>query len=96
MSLATRTYASITLGAALTFETVASCAEDSPPRRHRAGEDVLLRVVDGVLDMKLDCEPESRLLKPGEEAIIPAGIAHRLGGAGGCEARFLVGYRAAA
>jgi quercetin dioxygenase-like cupin family protein len=95
MSLATRTYASITLGAALTFETVASCTEDRPPMRHRAGEDVLLRVIDGLLEMKLDGEPEPRLLQPGEEAIIPAGIAHRLGGSGG-EARFLVGYRAAA
>ena len=43
MSLATRTYASITLGAALTFETVASCAEDRPPLRCCAGEEVLLR-----------------------------------------------------
>ena len=95
MSLATRTYASITLGAALTFETVSSCHEEQPPLRHRTGEDVLLRVIDGTLAMTLDGEPEPRHLQPGEEAIIPAGIAHRLGGAGG-EARFLVGYRAAA
>ena len=94
MSLATRTYASVTLGAVLSCETVAPSTDDLQPLTH-SSDDVLLRVIDGVVEMTLAGERHPRLLQPGEEAIIPAGLAHRLAGSGG-DARFLVGYRAAA
>ena len=77
-------------GSALTFETVHEA--DPAPLRMRPLEDTLLRVIAGVV--RLTADGEHRLLGPGEEARIPAGIPHRLASAGG-EARFLTGLRPA-
>ena len=82
-----------THGAVLAFETVRSCRERRPAVRRRAGDDTLLRVIDGALRLTFDgCD--ERLLRVGDEAIIPAGVEHRLSGLGG-DARVLAGFRAA-
>ncbi len=75
-------------GAALTFESLYE--DDLTPARLRAGEDTLLRVVDGLV--RLVVEGEERLLGTGDEAIVPAGARHRLASACG-EARVLAGFR---
>ena len=75
-------------GAELTFETLVA---DRAPVRRRA-EDTLIRVLDGVVRLTVDgCE---RLLRIGDEAIVPAGAPHRISGAGGA-ARLVSGYRPA-
>jgi quercetin dioxygenase-like cupin family protein len=76
-----------TTGAALTFETIPA---EQVMVRLRPLEDTLLRVIAGVVRLAVD--GEERLLAPGEEAIVPAGVAHRLSGAEG-EARLLSGLR---
>jgi mannose-6-phosphate isomerase-like protein (cupin superfamily) len=76
-------------GAELTFETLAE--GPAPVRVHRA-EDTLLRVIDGIVRLAVD--GAERLLRTGDEAIVPAGAAHRIAGAGGC-ARVVIGFRAA-
>ena len=76
-------------GAELTFETL---GEDHAPLRVHRGEDTLLRVIDGIV--RLVVEGAERLLGIGDEAIVPAGAAHRLASAGG-HARIVVGFRAA-
>ena len=74
-------------GAELTFETL---GEDHAPLRVNRGEDTLLRVIDGIVRLVQDgCE---RLLGIGDEAIVPAGAAHRLSSAGG-RARVVIGFR---
>lgn len=76
-----------THGTALTFETVRD--SDVAPLRMRPQE-TMLRVIAGRL--LLTAAGETRVLAPGEEALIPAGVAHRLACADG-EARFLAGFR---
>ncbi|MEA2290942.1 MAG: hypothetical protein QOD55_2939 [Solirubrobacteraceae bacterium] len=83
--------ASVTHGAALTFETVGAPEGDAAPLRHRPLEDVLLRVIDGVV--RLTVGPDERLLGGGDEAIVPAGAPHRIAGVAG-EARVVMGFRA--
>ena len=78
-------------GAALTFETLAAYDGVMPPLRIRPDEATLLRVVSG--SVRLAVRGEERLLEPGDEAIVPAGHAHRLAGAG-AEARVVMGFRA--
>jgi mannose-6-phosphate isomerase-like protein (cupin superfamily) len=75
-------------GAELTFETL---AEGPAPVRRREAEDTLLRVIDGMVLLAID--GSERLLETGDEAIVPAGAAHRLSSA--CaRARIVVGFRA--
>jgi quercetin dioxygenase-like cupin family protein len=84
-----RRSASVSFGAALTFE---SFEGDAAPVRVRPREDTLLRVIDGLVRLTVDgCE---RLLAAGEEAIIAAGARHRLASATG-EAHVVMGFRAA-
>ena len=73
-------------GAALTFETLSE--GELAPVRMRAGEDTLLRVVDGLVRLTVD--GEQRLLGTGDEAIVPAGARHELASACG-EARVMAG-----
>ena len=77
-----------THGAALTFETVRDT--DAAPLRLRPREETMLRVIAG--ELLVTAMGDTRVLGPGEETILPAGIAHRLACASG-EARFLAGYR---
>ncbi len=75
-------------GAELTFETLVA---DRAPLRQRA-EETLIRVLDGVVRLTVDgCE---RLLRIGDEVIVPAGAPHRIAGAGGT-ARLVSGSRPA-
>jgi quercetin dioxygenase-like cupin family protein len=76
-----------TTGAALTFERIPG---GHGTVRVRPLDDTLLRVIAGVVRLVVD--GEERVLGPGEEAIVPAGVAHRLAGADG-EARLLSGLR---
>jgi quercetin dioxygenase-like cupin family protein len=77
-----------THGAALTFETVRD--SDIAPLRMRPTEETMLRVIAG--ELLVTAAGETRVLGPGQEALLPAGIAHRLACANG-EARFLTGFR---
>ena len=77
-------------GAALTFETLAAYDGVMPPLRIRPDEATLLRVVSG--SGRLTVLGAERLMEPGDEAIVPAGHAHRLTGAG-VEARVVMGFR---
>ena len=77
-------------GAALTFETLAAYDGVLPPLRIRPDETTLLRVVSG--SARLTVDGEERALDAGDEAIVPAGDAHRLAGSGG-EARVVMGFR---
>lgn len=79
-------------GAALTFETLAAHDGAPAPLRIRPDETTLLRVVAGVA--RLTVRGDERLLAPGDEAIVPAGHAHRLAGVGGA-ARIVMGHRSA-
>jgi mannose-6-phosphate isomerase-like protein (cupin superfamily) len=81
--------ASISYGAQLIFETLTSEAT----LRFRPLEDTLLRVIDGVAELRFD--GDEHLLGPGGEAIVPAGFHHTLCAVSG-EARIVMGYRAAA
>ncbi len=74
-------------GKTLVFEDVAC---DWAPRRVRPDEDVLMRVVSGLILLTTD-EAE-RLLEPGDEAIVPAGHCYRLEALSGT-ARTITGYR---
>jgi mannose-6-phosphate isomerase-like protein (cupin superfamily) len=85
---ASATSASTTHGAELTFETLDGTGGSL---RLRHAEDTLLRVIDGIV--RLHVEGAERLLGTGDEAIVPAGAAHRLAGASG-EARVMMGFRA--
>jgi mannose-6-phosphate isomerase-like protein (cupin superfamily) len=77
-------------GAALTFETLAAYDGVLPPLRIRPDEATLLRVVSG--SVRLTVLGDERRLEPGDEAIVPAGHAHRLAGDRG-EARLVMGFR---
>ena len=77
-------------GAALTFETLAAYDGVMPPLRIRPDEATLLRVVSG--SVRLTVLGEERVLEAGDEAIVPAGHAHRLTGAG-VEAQVVMGFR---
>lgn len=79
---------SVSYGVALTFETLDG---GRPARRVRPREDTLLRVIDGTV--RLTIGAYDRLLGPGDEAIIPSGVGHRIASAGG-EARLVTGFRA--
>jgi mannose-6-phosphate isomerase-like protein (cupin superfamily) len=87
LTSATSISAPTTHGAALTFETLTDL--DGPLRIHR--EDTLLRVIDGIV--RLHVAGAERLLGTGDEAIVPAGSAHRLASAGGA-AKVMMGFRA--
>jgi mannose-6-phosphate isomerase-like protein (cupin superfamily) len=80
----------VTEGAALRFETLVAIEGESAPTRVRNCDDTLLRVIAGTLRLTVD--EEDRLLEAGEEAIVPAGMAHRIRSAAG-EARFVAGFR---
>jgi quercetin dioxygenase-like cupin family protein len=86
--LHTASSSAATHGTALTFETVRE--HDAAPLRMRPSEETMLRVIAG--ELLVTAEGETRMLGPGEEALLPAGVAHRFACAAG-EARFLVGYR---
>jgi mannose-6-phosphate isomerase-like protein (cupin superfamily) len=79
-------------GAALTFETLVATEGERAPTRVRTWDDTLLRVIAGTLRLTVD--EEERLLGAGEEAIVPAGVPHRIRSAAG-EARFVAGFRRA-
>lgn len=83
--------AASTHGSALTFETLQERDADVEPLRRHRDEHVLLRVIDGIL--RLTVAGEERLLGIGDEAVIPAGAAHRLASACG-QTRILTGLRA--
>ena len=82
--------ASVSHGAALTFETLVASSGDAAPTRLRPTYDTLLRVIAGVVHLGIGSE--RRLLCAGDEAIIPAGAPHRIASAEG-EARFVTGFR---
>ena len=80
----------VSAGAELIFETLYE--SDVPTRRVRDDADTLMRVVDGLV--RLTVAGTERLLGPGDEAIVPAGDAHRVSSA--CErALVIVGFRPA-
>ena len=78
----------VSYGAALTFETLVDGG--LAPTRMHAHEDTLLRVIAGAV--RLTTEAEERLLGTGDEAIVPAGAAHRITSASS-EARVVIGLR---
>ena len=84
-------FPSVSHGSVLTFETVRAGEGDPAQLRLRVRHDTLVRVIDGVV--RLEIGREERLLAVGEEAIVPAGAAHRLSAVAG-EARFVSGLRA--
>ena len=65
----------VTHGAALDFETLYPDG-DLAPVRLRPHQDTLLRVISG--DVRLVIDRVVRLLGTGEEAVVPAGMRHRL------------------
>jgi mannose-6-phosphate isomerase-like protein (cupin superfamily) len=73
-------------GAQLIFETLTA----DVTLRLRPHEDTLLRVIDGVAELRFD--GEEHLLGPGGEAIVPAGFHHTLCSVTG-QARIVMGYR---
>ena len=74
-------------GATLDFETLVA---DRAPLRVLEHEDTLLRVIAG--EVRLVVDGVERLLATGEEAIVPAGVRHRLSAAER-EARVVLGFR---
>ena len=80
--------APVSYGAQLTFETLT----DEVTLRLRPAEDTLLRVIDGVTELRFD--GEEHLLGPGGEAVVPAGFHHTLCAVSG-QARIVYGFRAA-
>ena len=78
--------AAVSYGATLTFETLTAVAT----LRLRGEADTLLRVIDGVAQLRFD--GEEHLLGPGGEAIVPAGFHHTLCAISG-EARIVMGFR---
>lgn len=73
-------------GAQLIFETLTA----EVTLRLRPHEDTLLRVIDGVIELRFD--GDEQLLGPGGEAIVPAGFHHTLCAVSG-QARIVMGYR---
>lgn len=79
-----------THGVALTFETVGTLEDGQALLRVQPLEDTLVRVIAGAVRLAVD--GDERLLGVGDEAIIAAGMAHRLSAVAG-EARFVSGFR---
>lgn len=75
-------------GAQLIFETLT----DEATLRLRPHEDTLLRVIEGVAELR--CDGAKDELGPGGEAIVPAGFHHTMCAVTG-EARIVMGYRRA-
>lgn len=73
-------------GAQLIFETLTA----DVTLRLRPHEDTLMRVIDGVAELRFD--GEEHLLGPGGEAMVPAGYHHTLCSVTG-QARIVTGYR---
>ena len=82
-----------THGVALTFETFEPTAAADAPVRVRPAEDILLRVIDGLV--RLTAAEDDRVLGIGDEVIIAAGTAHRLTAVAG-RGRIVMGFRPAA
>jgi quercetin dioxygenase-like cupin family protein len=80
-------------GVALTFETFEPAAAADAPVRVRPAEDILLRVIDGLVRVTVD--GADRVLGIGDEVIIAAGTAHRLTAVAG-RGRIVMGFRPAA
>ena len=80
-------------GVALTFETFEPASAADAPVRVRPAEDVLLRVIDGLV--RLTVAEDDRFLGIGDEVIIAAGTAHRLTAVAG-RGRIVMGFRPAA
>ena len=80
--------ATVSYGAQLNFETLT----DEASLRFQPLQDTLLRVIDGVAELRFD--GEEHLLGPGGEAIVPAGFHHTLCAVSG-QARIVMGFRAA-
>jgi quercetin dioxygenase-like cupin family protein len=80
-------------GVALTFETFEPAASAGAPVRVRPAEDILLRVIDGLV--RLTVAEDDRVLGIGDEVIIAAGTAHRLTAVAG-RGRIVMGFRPAA
>jgi hypothetical protein len=85
----TATSVTVIHGAMLSFETVEARDRDSAPERVREQHETLLRVIDGVLTLEVDGSTRTLLLEG--EALIAAGVPHRLWG----EARIVQEFRAA-
>src|SRR3954469_10385972 len=62
--------ATVSYGAQLNFETLT----DETSLRFQPLQDTLLRVIDGVAELRFD--GEELLLGPGGEAVVPAGFHH--------------------
>jgi hypothetical protein len=84
--------AEVSHGVALTFETFDPAAAADAAVRVRPAEDILLRVIDGLV--RLTVADDDRVLGIGDEAIITAGTAHRLAGVAG-RGRIVMGFRPA-
>jgi quercetin dioxygenase-like cupin family protein len=80
-------------GVALTFESFDTADAAEAPLRVRPAEDILLRVIDGLV--RLTAAGEDRVLGIGDEVVIAAGTAHRLAGVAG-RGRIVMGFRPAA
>jgi mannose-6-phosphate isomerase-like protein (cupin superfamily) len=80
-----------TEGARLTFETIAPVGDAPAPRRINPDEATLMRVIDGLVSLTVG--DEQRVLGIGDEAIVPAGRAHRIASLAG-DARLVMGFRA--
>jgi mannose-6-phosphate isomerase-like protein (cupin superfamily) len=79
-----------TEGARLTFETIAPIGDAPAPLRINPDETTLLRVIDGLVS--LTAGNDQRVLGIGDEAIVPAGVPHRLASLAG-DARLVMGFR---
>ena len=84
--------AAVSHGVALTFETFDGVGADEAPLRVRPAEDILLRVIDGLV--RVTVAGDDRVMGSGDEVIIPAGAAHRLAGVAG-RGRVVMGFRPA-
>ena len=79
----------LTAGVVLTFETLNGA---EAPLRMQPSDDTLLRIIDGLVRLTVD--GVERVLGIGDEAIVPAGAAHRLAALAG-RARVVSGLRPA-
>jgi quercetin dioxygenase-like cupin family protein len=79
----------LTAGVVLTFETLNGA---ETPLRLQPTDDTLLRIIDGLVRLTVD--GAERVMGIGDEAIIPAGAAHRLAALAG-RARVVSGLRPA-
>ena len=79
----------LTAGVVLTFETLEAA---EAPLRMQPADDTLLRIIDGLVRLTVD--GIERVLGIGDEAIVPAGAAHRMTALAG-SARVVSGLRPA-